>query len=68
VALLVFVLIASITVGGPVLYYLLAGEKAQQTLNTWKAWLSTNNATVMFVLLLIFGVKLLGDGLGGLLA
>ena len=66
-ALLVFVLLASITVGGPVLYYLLAGEKAEQTLSTWKAWLSANNTTVMFVLMLVFGVKLIGDGLGGLL-
>lgn len=65
-ALLVFVLLASITVVGPVLYYLLAGEKAEKTLNTWKSWLSDNNATVMAVLLLVFGVMLIGDGLGGL--
>lgn len=66
-ALIAFIVIASISVGAPVLYYLLAGEKAEKTLNSWKAWLSANNATVMFVLFLIFGVKLIGDSLGGLL-
>jgi threonine/homoserine/homoserine lactone efflux protein len=67
ILLAVFIILASLTVGVPVLYYLTAGERAEQTLTTWKAWLTTNNATVMFVLLLIFGVKLLADGLGGLL-
>jgi hypothetical protein len=36
-------------------------------LNGWKAWLTANNGTVMAVLLLVLGVKLLGDALGGLL-
>lgn len=67
IALILFILIASISVGAPVLYYLLAGEKAENTLTGWKAWLTANNATVMFVLLLIFGVKLIGQSLGGLI-
>lgn len=65
-ALAVFVILTIITVGAPVIYYVAAGEKAQQTLNTWKDWPAVNNATVMVVLFVIFGVKLLGDGLGGL--
>ena len=66
IALAVFVLLASVSVAAPVLYYLIAGQSAEEMLNTWKAWLAANNATVMFVLLLVLGVKLVGDGLGGL--
>ncbi len=68
VALAVFVLIGSITVLIPVVYYIAAGDSATQTLDSWKAWLVVNNATVMAVLLLVFGAKLLGDGIGGLLS
>jgi hypothetical protein len=67
IALGVFVLIGSISVLVPVIYYIAAGESAAKTLTVWKAWLATNNATVMAVLFLVFGAKLLGDGLGGLL-
>jgi heme/copper-type cytochrome/quinol oxidase subunit 4 len=66
IALLVFVILASITVAVPVLYYLIAGASAEKMLNGWKSWLTANNGTVMFVLFLILGVKLIGDGLGGL--
>ena len=49
------------------LYYLIAGESAAETLNGWKAWLLANNTTVMFVLFLVLGAKLVGNGLGGLI-
>ena len=65
VALAVFVLVWSVTVLIPVIYYIAAGGSATKTLTTWKTWLSANNATVMTVLFVVFGVKLLGDGLGG---
>ncbi|HKO24524.1 MAG TPA: GAP family protein [Chloroflexota bacterium] len=45
-ALAVFIGMGSITVAGPVLYYLVAGERAAKTLDGWKAWLTANNATV----------------------
>ena len=67
IALAVFVVLASVTVAAPVLYYLAAGASAEKTLTSWKAWLTANNATVMIVLFLILGVKLIGDGLAGLL-
>jgi hypothetical protein len=67
VALVVFVVIASASVAAPVLYYLVAGESAAKTLEGWKAWLLANNATVMSVLFVVLGAKLLGDGLGGLI-
>ncbi len=47
--------------------YLVMGEKATPTLMGWKTWLIHNNAAVMMVILLLFGVKLLGDGLGALI-
>jgi threonine/homoserine/homoserine lactone efflux protein len=67
VVLLVFLIVASITVGGAVLYYLVGGESAKQRLDGWKTWLGQNNALVMALLLLIIGVVLLGKGLGGLI-
>ena len=66
IVLLVFVVLASVTVLLPVAYYLIAGAAAKQTLDTMKSWLTGNNATVMAVLLLILGVLLVGDGVGGL--
>jgi hypothetical protein len=68
VAILVYVLLGTATVGGPVLYYFIAGKKAEENLNELKGWLSATNATVMAVLFLIFGASLLSDGLRGLLA
>ncbi len=67
IVLAVFVIIASVTVAVPVLYYLFAGQSAEKTLTSWKAWLVANNATVMFILLLVLGMVLVGQGLGGLM-
>jgi hypothetical protein len=66
-ALVVFVLIASISIAAPVLYYLLAGASAEKTLSGWKSWLTANNSTVMIVLFIVLGAKMIGDGLGGLI-
>lgn len=62
-ALVVFVLIGSATVLAPVAYYLLAGASAERTLATMKDWLGENNHTVMAVLFLVLGAKVLGDGI-----
>ncbi len=64
VALAVFVILASLSIAVPVFLYLLGGAKAKTVLDGWKAWLSANNATVMAVLLLVFGVVLIGKGTG----
>ncbi|RJP35450.1 MAG: GAP family protein [Actinobacteria bacterium] len=66
IVLLVFVVIASLSVAIPVLTYVLAGEKAESTLTSWKTWLTANNAVVMAVLFLVFGFLLIGKGIGGL--
>jgi threonine/homoserine/homoserine lactone efflux protein len=67
ITLAVFLAVACISVILPVLYYFIAGVSAEKTLTVWKTWLVANNNTIMFVLLLILGVKLVGSGLDGLL-
>lgn len=62
-AVAVFTLIAALTVAVPVVAYLVAGARLDPTLDRTKAWLIENNTAVMAVLLLVFGVNLLGDGL-----
>jgi hypothetical protein len=64
VSIAVFVAIASISIAGPVLYYLVAGASAKEHLDELKGWLEANNATVMAVLLLVFGVVLISKGTG----
>lgn len=63
VVMIVFVLIASVTIILPVAVYLVMGQKADAGLRSMKEWLNTNNATVMSVLFVVFGAKVLGDGL-----
>jgi threonine/homoserine/homoserine lactone efflux protein len=63
VVLAVFVLIGSAGVLAPLAVYLMAGEGAARTLDSWKGWASGHNAAVMAVLFLIFGFKLVGDGI-----
>ncbi len=63
VSLVVFVLLGSITIAGPVVYYLVGGDKAKSALDSTKGWLAAHNAAVMTVLFLFFGVKLIAQGL-----
>lgn len=65
VVLAVFVALASVTIAVPVLYSFFGGDGARATLDGWKAWLTVNNATVMAVVLLVLGAKVLGDGITG---
>ena len=48
----------------PLVVYLTTGERAIKTLDGWKTWAFNHNEAIMAVLLLIFGVKLIGDGIG----
>ena len=66
VSVAVFVIIGSITVAGPVLYYLFAGEGAARTLGEIKDFMSEHNAVIMMILLLVLGGKLIGDGIATL--
>jgi threonine/homoserine/homoserine lactone efflux protein len=65
VALVVFVLIASLGVAAPVVIYFALGERAGPPLERLKGWLAHNNAVIMAVLLVIIGVKLIGDAISG---
>ena len=63
VALVVFVVIGSLTIAGPVIYYFLGGEHAKATLDELKDWLRLHNVAVMAVVLLILGVDLIAKGI-----
>ncbi|MDR5698625.1 GAP family protein [Agromyces aerolatus] len=63
VVAVVFVLIAAITVLGPVVAYLVASDRLAGPLESLRVWLVHNNATIMTVLLLVIGVAVIGKGI-----
>jgi hypothetical protein len=63
IAVAVFVVIASLTVAGPVLLYLVTPYRAGAWLATVKDFMAAHNAIIMMVVLLVLGAKLLGDGI-----
>lgn len=63
-AVVVFVIIASLTVVGAVVFYLLAGAKAEKPLASLKEFMVEHNIAIMMVILVVLGAKLVGDGLG----
>ncbi len=65
IALIVFILIASLGVLLPVAISVLMGERSASILEDLKSWLESNNATIMTVLLLVIGVKLVGSAIAG---
>lgn len=66
IAWVVFTFIATIGVAAPLAIYLFLGDRAESVLNNLKTWMATNNNAVMAVLLLVIGVKLIGDGIAGI--
>jgi threonine/homoserine/homoserine lactone efflux protein len=62
-ALAVFVVVGTLGVGIPLGLFFVMGERAVQVLDGMKTWLAANHNAVMAVLLLVIGVKLLGDGI-----
>lgn len=65
VALAVFVLIGSIGTCVPVALYFALGERSKPALEELKDWMARNNNTIMAVLCLAIGAKLIGDGISG---
>ena len=63
-ALVVFVVVASLSIAVPVIGFLVAGERVARSLETLRDWLTANNATIMAVLLLVIGVTTIGKGIG----
>jgi threonine/homoserine/homoserine lactone efflux protein len=66
IVMIVFIIIACVSIAAPVIVYLTMGDKATPMLNSWKSWLTFNNATVMMILFLLFGVSMLSKGISGL--
>jgi hypothetical protein len=66
VAVAVFVAVASIGIVGPVLAYLLLGERAAAPLAELRDWMGRNNAVIMMVVCLVLAAKLVGAGIAGL--
>lgn len=66
VAVILFVLIASACVLIPLGVYLLGGDKAAATLDGWKTWMSAHNNAIMATVLLVLGVKFIGEAIAGL--
>jgi hypothetical protein len=62
VALVVFVLLAGVSLAGPVVDELVGGPRAQPELDEMKSWSSTHNSAVMAVLFLVFGVVVIRKG------
>jgi hypothetical protein len=66
VALVVYVLLGTVTVCGPVLWYLVAPAHAGRQLEKARGWLTQNTAIILTLLFLVIGVVIIGDGITGL--
>jgi threonine/homoserine/homoserine lactone efflux protein len=66
VGLIVFVVVASLTIAVPIVFSLSGGERAAHVLDGWRVWLAAHNTAVMAVLFLVFGAVLFSEGLRGL--
>lgn len=62
----IYVVLASLGVAAPIITMLVLGDRAPAVLEDWKGWLTRNNAAMMAVIFLFFGVFLIGKNLGGL--
>jgi len=65
-AIVVFVLLGSVTVAGPVLFYMLAPAKASGPLDSIKQFMADHNAVIMMIVMLVLGAKVFGQGIGAL--
>ena len=66
VTVAIYVVLASLGVAAPIMTMLVLGDRAPAVLEDWKAWLTRNNAAMMAVIFLFFGVFLIGKNLAGL--
>jgi threonine/homoserine/homoserine lactone efflux protein len=66
IAVAIFVVIGSLTVAGPVLFFLFGGARAAKPLASIKEFMGDHNAVIMMVVLLVLGGKLIGSGISGL--
>jgi hypothetical protein len=66
VALAVFVVIATLGVGAPVAIDVFMGKRATKLLSELHDWMARENTTIMAVICLIIGAKLIGDAISAL--
>jgi hypothetical protein len=59
------IVIASIGVATPVAIFFTMGSRSRALLDRLKGWLTLNNSVIMASLLLVIGVKLIGDAISG---
>jgi threonine/homoserine/homoserine lactone efflux protein len=64
--LAIFIVIGSLTILAPLVIYFALGARAKDVLDGLKSWMAAHNAAIMTVLLLVLGMKLVGDAIGGL--
>lgn len=62
-AVVIFTLVASVSVAVPVLAYTLVGDRVLTPLGVARDWLVRNNAAVMAVVLVVIGLLLLQQGI-----
>lgn len=66
VAIVIFTVIASLSVATPVLLYAVLGERMLGPLTSMRDWLERNNAVVMSIVITVIGVMVLIEGVSGL--
>jgi threonine/homoserine/homoserine lactone efflux protein len=66
VAIAVFIVIATLGVAAPIVIYFATGDRATKILADLHDWLARENATIMAVICLIIGAKLIGDAISAL--
>ena len=66
VALAVFVLLGTLGVGAPVAISVFMGKRSTRLLGELHDWMARENATIMAVLCLLIGAKLIGDAITAL--
>jgi len=65
VALLVFTVIGALGVATPVVLFFALGQRSEPLLARLEAWMARHSAVIMAVILLLIGVKLIGDAIAG---
>jgi hypothetical protein len=68
VAIFVFALTSMVTVVAPIVIVLVAPDRAERTLTSWKAWVLGNSRTVVLVVLMVVGALLVVRGVYDLAA
>jgi hypothetical protein len=62
----IYVAVAVLGVAAPLLVTVFLGHRSSGVLDSWQEWLKQNNATVLSVLFVVFGVVLIGQGIAGI--